>query len=185
MQSKPWSNDSEQMATWSPTLSEESIMRYTDTYQPCCQQRRDSDAVTCCAPYSQSILRFGTSRAFGCYLQVDILQHLGCSLNVASCYGAFEESTCVGVVLELCSGGELWSSIKFGEYTERGGWAASVPIAAAAARTFLKQLICACNIGVILFSCWSLAHHTHATTCPLACICFPWNCSLVNLDACM
>lgn len=53
------------------------------------------------------------------YHEVDILQHLGCSLNVAYCYGAFEESTCVGVVLEMCSGGELWSRITFGEYTER------------------------------------------------------------------
>ena len=58
-------------------------------------------------------------------LQVDILQHLGCSLNVAYCYGAFEESSCVGVVLELCAGGELWSRVKMGAYTERGAPPAS------------------------------------------------------------
>lgn len=53
------------------------------------------------------------------YHEVDILQHLGCSLNVAYCYGVYEESTCVGIVLELCGGGELWSRIKVGKYSER------------------------------------------------------------------
>ncbi len=52
-------------------------------------------------------------------LQVDILQHLGCSLNVAYCFGAFEERSCVGVVLEMCAGGELWSRIKAG-HSEKG-----------------------------------------------------------------
>lgn len=51
--------------------------------------------------------------------QVDILQHLGCSLNVAYCFGAFEESSCVGLVLEMCEGGELWSRIK-ADHSERG-----------------------------------------------------------------
>mmetsp|Transcript_18592 Transcript_18592/g.56153 ORF Transcript_18592/g.56153 Transcript_18592/m.56153 type:complete len:489 (-) Transcript_18592:1324-2790(-) len=50
--------------------------------------------------------------------EVDILQHLGCSLNVAYCFGAFEESSCVGLVLEMCEGGELWSRIK-ADHSER------------------------------------------------------------------
>ena len=52
--------------------------------------------------------------------QVDILQHLGASLNVAFCYGAYEQPQCVGVVMELLSGGELWSRIRKGHYSEAG-----------------------------------------------------------------
>ncbi len=52
--------------------------------------------------------------------QVDILQHLGASLNVAYCYGAYEQPQCVGVVMELLSGGELWSRIRKGHYSEAG-----------------------------------------------------------------
>ena len=54
-------------------------------------------------------------------LQVDILQHLGASLNVAYCYGAYEQPQCVGIVMELLSGGELWSRIRKGHYSETGG----------------------------------------------------------------
>jgi hypothetical protein len=53
-------------------------------------------------------------------LQVDILQHLGPSLNVAYCYGAYEEQGCVGVVMELLTGGELFSRIRAGQYSEKG-----------------------------------------------------------------
>jgi hypothetical protein len=52
--------------------------------------------------------------------QVDILQHLGASLNVAYCYGAYEQPQCVGIVMELLSGGELWSRIRKGHYSEAG-----------------------------------------------------------------
>jgi len=52
--------------------------------------------------------------------QVDILQHLGASLNVAYCYGAYEQAQCVGIVMELLSGGELWSRIRKGHYSEAG-----------------------------------------------------------------
>jgi calcium-dependent protein kinase len=52
--------------------------------------------------------------------QVDILQHLGPSLNVAYCYGAYEEKGCVGIVMELLAGGELFSRIRTGQYSEKG-----------------------------------------------------------------
>ncbi len=51
---------------------------------------------------------------------MDILQHLGPSLNVAYCYGAFEEHRCVGIVMELLTGGELFSRIRTGCYSEKG-----------------------------------------------------------------
>lgn len=51
---------------------------------------------------------------------MDILQHLGPSLNVAYCYGAFEEQKCVGIVMELLTGGELFSRIRTGHYSEKG-----------------------------------------------------------------
>lgn len=51
---------------------------------------------------------------------MDILQHLGPSLNVAYCYGAYEEKGCVGVVMELLTGGELFSRIRTGQYSEKG-----------------------------------------------------------------
>ena len=51
---------------------------------------------------------------------MDVLQHLGASLNVAFCYGAYEQPQCVGIVMELLSGGELWSRIRKGYYSEAG-----------------------------------------------------------------
>lgn len=54
------------------------------------------------------------------HAQVDILQHLGPSLNVAYCYGAYEERGCVGIVMELLTGGELFSRIREGHYSEKG-----------------------------------------------------------------
>lgn len=44
--------------------------------------------------------------------EVDIGNHLGPSLNVAYLYGAFENETSVDLVMELCTGGELWDKIK-------------------------------------------------------------------------
>ena len=52
--------------------------------------------------------------------QVDVLQHVGASLNVAYCYGVFEQPQCVGIVIELLSGGELWSRIRAEHYSEAG-----------------------------------------------------------------
>ena len=63
----------------------------------------------CCSRHRESAPR-----------QVDILQHLGASLNVAYCYGAYEQPQCVGIVMELLSGGELWSRIRQGHYSEAG-----------------------------------------------------------------
>ena len=40
--------------------------------------------------------------------EVDIGQHLGRSLNVCYLYGAFEDDVAVDLVMELCTGGQLW-----------------------------------------------------------------------------
>lgn len=40
--------------------------------------------------------------------EVDILGHLGRSLNVCYYYGAYECEEYVYLVMELCSGGQLW-----------------------------------------------------------------------------
>lgn len=52
--------------------------------------------------------------------EVDVLSHLGPSLGVIYFFGAFEDSKAVYLVLELCTGGELWSRIKRGHYSEQG-----------------------------------------------------------------
>lgn len=53
--------------------------------------------------------------------EVDIGNHLGRSLNVASVVEVFETDTEVDLVVELCTGGELWDRIKQygGQYSER------------------------------------------------------------------
>lgn len=53
--------------------------------------------------------------------EVDICNHLGRSLNVAYLYAAYEDDKNVDLVMELCTGGELWDAIKVrgGAYSER------------------------------------------------------------------
>ena len=53
--------------------------------------------------------------------EVDICNHLGRALNVAYLYGAYEDAENVYLVMELCSGGELWDAIraKGGAYSEQ------------------------------------------------------------------
>jgi calcium-dependent protein kinase len=53
--------------------------------------------------------------------EVDICNHLGRSLNVAYLYAAFESEQHINLVMELCTGGELWDAIRArgGAYTER------------------------------------------------------------------
>lgn len=51
--------------------------------------------------------------------EVDIWNHMGNSLNVASLYDTFEDDTCVDLVMELCTGGELWNRIRKHDYTEQ------------------------------------------------------------------
>ena len=40
--------------------------------------------------------------------EVDICTHLGRSLNVCYFFGAYEDDRSVHLVMELCSGGQLW-----------------------------------------------------------------------------
>ncbi|GAX79645.1 hypothetical protein CEUSTIGMA_g7086.t1 [Chlamydomonas eustigma] len=52
--------------------------------------------------------------------EVDIYNRLGRSLSIAHMYAAFEDDKEVRMVMELCSGGELWGRVRErGRYTER------------------------------------------------------------------
>jgi calcium-dependent protein kinase len=53
--------------------------------------------------------------------EVDICNHLGRSLNVAYLYAAYEDEKHIDLVMELCTGGELWDAIRArgGAYSER------------------------------------------------------------------
>ncbi|GJN26750.1 hypothetical protein PR202_gb14708 [Eleusine coracana subsp. coracana] len=52
--------------------------------------------------------------------EITILQHLSGQANVAEFKGAFEDADCVHLVMELCSGGELFDRITAkGTYSER------------------------------------------------------------------
>ena len=50
--------------------------------------------------------------------QVDVARHMGQSLNVIHLVEAFEDDVCVDLVMELASGGSLWSRVKQGSYSE-------------------------------------------------------------------
>lgn len=52
--------------------------------------------------------------------EVDIYMHMGNSLNVAHLWDVYEDDTCVDLVIEQCTGGELWKRIRDGNYTEDG-----------------------------------------------------------------
>lgn len=52
--------------------------------------------------------------------EIEILHHLSGDPNVVSIKGAYEDAVAVHVIMELCSGGELFDKItKRGQYTER------------------------------------------------------------------
>lgn len=51
--------------------------------------------------------------------EVDVLRHLGGSLNMAQLQGVYEDERRVDMVMELCEGGQLWSRIRPGAYSER------------------------------------------------------------------
>ncbi|KAG2500226.1 hypothetical protein HYH03_001804 [Edaphochlamys debaryana] len=81
-----------------------------------------------------------TKRIVGGYLEsyfvrrvrheVDIYNHVGHSLNVAYMYGAYETKVRVELVMELCTGGELWTRVQRGKYTE------------AAAAALIREILC-------------------------------------------
>ncbi len=52
--------------------------------------------------------------------QVDVYNTVGHSLNTAYLYRVYEDQKQVDLVLELCTGGELWSRIQVNHYTETG-----------------------------------------------------------------
>ena len=54
-----------------------------------------------------------------CRREVDILRRLKGTLNVAHIVNAYEDDECVYIVLEYCSGGELWDRIGKLHYSER------------------------------------------------------------------
>ncbi|GAB4824203.1 hypothetical protein N2152v2_011249 [Parachlorella kessleri] len=51
--------------------------------------------------------------------EVDICNHLGRSLNVCYLYETYEDDSSVDLVLELCTGGQLWDRILKGKYSEK------------------------------------------------------------------
>eukprot|EP00887_Chlorella_sp_A99_P001826 scaffold19.g1826.t1 len=51
--------------------------------------------------------------------EVDIGRHLSGSLSICSLHDVFEDGEKVDLVMELCTGGQLWDRIKAGSYTER------------------------------------------------------------------
>mmetsp|Transcript_12971 Transcript_12971/g.36475 ORF Transcript_12971/g.36475 Transcript_12971/m.36475 type:complete len:713 (-) Transcript_12971:770-2908(-) len=74
--------------------------------------------------------------------EVDILGHLGQSLNVAHLYQAYEDKDNVYLVMQLCEGGELWQIIQSGRYTER---------AAARVVRQILQVVAQCAAKGVLF----------------------------------
>lgn len=76
--------------------------------------------------------------------EVDICNHLGRSLNVAYMYGAFEDAQSVSLVMELCTGGELWDRIK------RRGEAYSEQDAARMVREMLRTVAQCHAAGVLM-----------------------------------
>lgn len=53
-------------------------------------------------------------------VQVDIYMHMGNSLNVAHLYDVYEDDSCVDLIMERCLGGDLWTRIRKGDYSEEG-----------------------------------------------------------------
>ena len=53
-------------------------------------------------------------------MQVDIYMHMGNSLNVAHLYDVYEDDSCVDLIMERCLGGDLWTRIRKGDYSEEG-----------------------------------------------------------------
>ncbi|GAB4823735.1 hypothetical protein N2152v2_010781 [Parachlorella kessleri] len=53
------------------------------------------------------------------YNEVDISRKLGKSLNVCYYYGAYETDTDVRLVIELCTGGQLWDRVRQDRYSEK------------------------------------------------------------------
>ncbi|KAF5831241.1 kinase-like domain-containing protein [Dunaliella salina] len=74
-------------------------------------------------------VKVAVKRRMGNYLQhdfvkriqheVDMYNHLGKSLNVVHMYDVFEDDKHVYLVMDLCSGGELWGRIKRGQFNEQ------------------------------------------------------------------
>lgn len=74
--------------------------------------------------------------------EIEIMHHLSGCPNIISIKGAYEDSVAVHVVMELCSGGELFDRIvKRGHYTERK--------AAELARTIVGSIETCHSLGVM------------------------------------
>lgn len=50
--------------------------------------------------------------------EIDIMKRLGVSLNIVYLYTAYEDDTHVHLLMEACTGGELWDRVKRGQYNE-------------------------------------------------------------------
>lgn len=92
-----------------------------------------------------------TKRIMGGYLEqhfvrrvrheVDIYNHVGRSLNVAYMYGAYENAVQVQLVMELCTGGELWTRVQRGKYDEGAAAALAREILRTVAQCHAKDIV--------------------------------------------
>ncbi|CAG9463673.1 unnamed protein product [Pedinophyceae sp. YPF-701] len=73
--------------------------------------------------------------------EVDVLRTLGNSLNVAYLYDVFEDDKNVDLVMEMCTGGELWARIEEGRYTEEQAAAAITDVLRAIAQCHAKGVL--------------------------------------------
>eukprot|EP00803_Ostreobium_quekettii_P004365 evm.model.scf_394.1 EVM.evm.TU.scf_394.1 scf_394:12902-20036(+) len=73
--------------------------------------------------------------------EVDVYTSLGSSLNIAYLYGVYETPQAVNMVIELCTGGQLWGRIKKGRYSEKDAAKIVKEILRAVAQCHAKNVV--------------------------------------------
>ena len=81
--------------------------------------------------------------------QVDIATHLGHSLNVCHFHGAYESEVAVLLVLDYCSGGQLWDRVQVGTRPPPSSAPSCPPPWHFRGSTLLRMDVCRC-----LRQCW-------------------------------
>lgn len=76
--------------------------------------------------------------------------HMGNSLNVAHLYDVYEDDSCVDLIMEKCRGGDLWTRIRKGDYSEEG---VSAPTALAV-RQCCKDVSVVQNCSCMSLKCY-------------------------------
>jgi serine/threonine protein kinase len=96
--------------------------------------------------------------------EVDICMHMGNSLNVAHLFDVYEDDACVDLIMERCTGGELWLRIRKGDYTEQGALPARPQVCACCAcahslQARLHRASCATSVATGVHACGALNGH--------------------------